>query len=300
MSETVDWSVTTPEGFALHCGSAGEGPVLLVLHGGPGGAGCGYLSGLTALAGPDRRVVLFDQLGTGRSDVPPPGYDWTLAGAVDDVEAVRAATGAGRVDLIGHSWGGMLALEYALRRPDRVRRLVLSNTIASAARMTLGFIAQLTELLTPEQLVQALTADALGEHHDPRFRDAVARWLAGWLAAGDGLLPAGLLDEALDSGPAGRGLWGDRLWFATGALRGWDVEPRLGEISAPTLLVNGGHDSSGSDANAPIAAGIPDCEWVTLARSGHDPLDGPAAGTYLALLAAFLDHPDPDAEGATR
>ena len=146
--------VTTAEGFGLHTTVSGAGRLLIGLHGGPGGTGGDYMEPLHRLASPGRRVATFDQLGTGASDVPPADYAWTIAGAVADVEAVRSEFGAETIDLLGHSWGGMLALQYALDHPERVGRLVLSNTSASTQRFTMDVIAQLSTLLSPTQVVQ--------------------------------------------------------------------------------------------------------------------------------------------------
>jgi len=283
-------TVTTDEGFELHCTLSGAGQrVLLALHGGPGGAGAGYLEPLHRLSGPDRTVATFDQLGTGASELPPYGYGWSLARAVADVDAVRRHCGVERVDLLGHSWGGMLALQYTLDHPDHVGRLVLSNTAASTARITLGSLAQLADLLPPAHASAAVTADALGDHEHPAFRTAVEAWLARHGTDGDLDAAREETKEALEPGPAGHGLWGERLWFADGALRDWDVEPRLPEITAPTLVVHGGDDMSSADANRVLAERIPDSEWLTMNHNGHTIFHAPNAPAYLAIVRAFLD-----------
>lgn len=281
--------VTGADGFTLHTVVSGSGDrVLLGLHGGPGGDGGDYLKPLHRLTSSSRKVVTFDQLGTGQSDVPPEDYAWTLAAAVADVEAVRRASGADRIDLLGHSWGGMLALQYALDHPDRVGRLVLSNTTASTARITLDFIAQVSTLMPPAQACAAVTADALGEHTSPDYLDAVAKWLEHYYTEEEAALQT-LTAEALDPGPAGRGLWGDRLWFANGALRGWDVEPRLGEITAPTLIIHGGTDMSSPQSNQALAQGIRHAEWLTMNNNRHEVFDVANAPVYLAIISAFLN-----------
>jgi proline iminopeptidase len=282
-------SAASPEGFGLHCDVTGAGTVLLGLHGGPGGDGSGYMQALHRLGGSSRIVVTFDQLGTGRSEVPPETYRWSMEAAVADVDAVRRHVDADQVDLLGHSWGGMLALQYTLDHPERVRRLVLSNTAPSVATLVTGFIGQLLSLLPAREAAAALTADALGEHDDPAFRIAVSRWLAAYATNNDDLATAELVREALEPGPAGEGLWGDRLWLSIGALRDWDVEDRLGEIAAPTLLVHGGRDMSSRELNHAMAERIPNCEWLTLNRNGHGMFDEPNVGTYLAIVECFLD-----------
>ena len=112
---------------------AGSGErTLLTLHGGPG-APSSYIWSLADLAGDDLRVVFWDQLGCGESDQPDDPSLWRVDRFVDEVEAVRQGLGLGRVDVLGQSWGGMLAQEYALAHPDAVRTLILASTIASSA-----------------------------------------------------------------------------------------------------------------------------------------------------------------------
>ena len=282
--------VLTDEEFRIHCHVSGTGDrVLLGLHGGPGGSGGGYLEPLHRLAGPGRTVVTFDQLGTGASEVPPADYAWSVAGAVADVDAIRRHFAVDRVDLLGHSWGGMLALQYTLDHPEHVGRLVLSNTAASTARITLGALAQLAYVLPESEASAAVTADALRDHGNPHFRTAVEAWLACYGTDGDLDAARAEMKEALEPGPAGLGLWGDRLWFATGALRDWDVEPRLPEITAPTLVVHGGDDMSSADTNRVLAERIPDSEWLTMNNNGHTMFHAPNAPAYLAIVRAFLD-----------
>ncbi|MYU13535.1 alpha/beta fold hydrolase [Streptomyces sp. SID8361] len=281
--------VTGPDGHALHTVVSGDGGHALIgLHGGPGGAGGDYLKPLHRLASPARKVVTFDQLGTGQSDTPPADYAWTLSAAVADVDAVRRACGAERIDLLGHSYGGMLALQYTLDHPDRVGRLVLSNTTASSGRITLDAIAQLSTLMPPAKACAAVTADALGEHSSPDYLEAVAKWLGRYGTANEEGLAA-LTSEALDPGPAGHGLWGDRLWFANGAVRGWDVEPRLGEITAPTLVIHGGSDMSSPESNRALAHGIRHAEWLTMNNNSHDMFEAHNVATYLGIIREFLN-----------
>ena len=113
--------------------SVGDGPgvPLLCLHGGPGSTHLG-LTPLEQL-GDERRVILYDQLGSGNSSKPSDPSLWTVELFLAELANVRDALGLDRVHLLGHSWGGMLAQEYALTQPDGLVSLVLSSTLSSAA-----------------------------------------------------------------------------------------------------------------------------------------------------------------------
>jgi pimeloyl-ACP methyl ester carboxylesterase len=119
-------SLTTDDGRTLAWRELGSGPPLL-LH--PGGPGCSspYFGELEELAA-ERTLLLLDPRGTGRSDRPaePSGYD--LEDYAADIDAIRSHLGIDRLDLVGHSHGGFVAIAWAGNNPDGVRRLVLANT----------------------------------------------------------------------------------------------------------------------------------------------------------------------------
>ena len=89
---------------------------ILLLHGGPG-LGSDYLEPLETLAEQGRTVIRFDQLGSGRSDRPRDLSIWTIEGCISQIDSIRDALGLDRIHLLGHSWGGMVALEYLRSRP---------------------------------------------------------------------------------------------------------------------------------------------------------------------------------------
>jgi proline-specific peptidase len=103
---------------------------LLCLHGGPG-ATHDYLEPLEAVSETGRRVVFYDQLGCGKSDLPDDPSLYTVELFVDEVDAVRSELGLERAHVFGNSWGGMLAMEYALTRPVGLESLVLASSPAS-------------------------------------------------------------------------------------------------------------------------------------------------------------------------
>ena len=89
---------------------------LLCLHGGPG-AGYDYLESLDDMASTGRRVIFYDQLGCGNSDQPDAPSLWTADLFVEEVAAIRHSLGLKETHILGQSWGGMLAMAYALTKP---------------------------------------------------------------------------------------------------------------------------------------------------------------------------------------
>jgi proline iminopeptidase len=109
--------------------TGGAGPVVLLLHGGPG---CpDYLAPVAAMLPPGVRAVTFDQRGVGGSTC---AGDYRVEDYVADIDTVRAHLGVDQVHLLGHSWGGLLAQLYLARHPDRVASLCLLNSAAGVGR----------------------------------------------------------------------------------------------------------------------------------------------------------------------
>jgi len=120
-------SVQTPDVtlFTRAVGHLESGNVLIAINGGPG-LSSHYMLSLERLAGTELAVITYDQRGISRStDVPLIPENFTFQKYVEDLEYVRAATGVETVHLIGHSWGGLVALSYAVTHPERVRSIVL-------------------------------------------------------------------------------------------------------------------------------------------------------------------------------
>ncbi|MDH4270998.1 MAG: alpha/beta hydrolase [Candidatus Aminicenantes bacterium] len=114
-------------GVTLHARIAGNmsaGKVLLAVNGGPGQSSR-YMVSLERLANAERCVVTYDQRGTGQSSGPSDGYD--LLKYVEDLDAVRQAVGAKSIHILGHSWGGIVAMRYATIHPERVDSLILAG-----------------------------------------------------------------------------------------------------------------------------------------------------------------------------
>jgi proline iminopeptidase len=116
----------------------GRGSPLVILHGGPGSNHEYFLPYLLPLA-KHRQLVLIDERGCGRSQKLSERGQYTLDGMAHDVEAVRDALNLGAIDLLGHSFGGILAQAVAVGYPDSVRRLILAGTGSSAARINTDF-----------------------------------------------------------------------------------------------------------------------------------------------------------------
>lgn len=295
----MEGRVGVEDGYSVWYRVVGGGPAdpgragvpLLVLHGGPG-CGYDYLEPLEALAA-DRPVVFYDQLGSGRSDRPvdDPGR-WVIDRFVREIDRVRAALGLDRVHLLGHSWGGWLAIEYLTTRPGGaaaagVERTVLASTSASLP----AFEAETRRLRTllPAEVQAALDeGDATGDVTTDAYQRAAERFYAEHVCRLPEWPEPMLRTIAnLENNQSYEVMQGPNELVITGNLRTWDRSADLAAIDVPTLVTCGRHDEMGPPCAGPLAAGIPGAELAVFEHSAHTAhLEEPEA--YQAAVAAFL------------
>src|SRR5580704_5838807 len=142
----------TVSGHRIWFESEGQGEVLLLHPGGPGASHDYFHPWFSALSN-RVRVIYIDPYGTGRSDRAKQPKEYSLAGEVDDIEAIRKALNLGRINLLGHSYGGIVALSYAVKYPQSLKRLIISNTLVSSAawQLTNNHANAETKLFFPEK-----------------------------------------------------------------------------------------------------------------------------------------------------
>ena len=117
-------------GTSLFYKTMGSGEPIIVLHGGPGFDHRQFLPYIWELA-ERHKVILYDQRGTGLSSGPIDSTSISIDSFIADIEGVREAFGIERMNLLGHSWGGILAMHYGIRHPENLRSLILCSTAAS-------------------------------------------------------------------------------------------------------------------------------------------------------------------------
>ena len=129
-SPAVEEGFVEVTGTSLFYKTMGSGEPIVVLHGGPGFDHRQFLPYIWELAA-RHKVILFDQRGTGLSSGPIDSKSISIDSFIADIEGVRNAFGIERMNLLGHSWGGILAMHYGVRHPENLRSLVLCSTAAS-------------------------------------------------------------------------------------------------------------------------------------------------------------------------
>lgn len=247
-------------------GAAHERVPLMILHGGPG-APHDYLENLEALASETRRVVFYDQLGCGRSDHPDDPALCYVARFADELETIRGELGLERVHILGQSWGGMLAQEYALRQPAGLVSLVLANTTSSIP-LWVAEANRLRELLPPEVNATLLRHEEAGTTDSQEYRDAVQVFYDRHVCR---VRPyPDYVRRAFDQiGFVYNYMNGPSEFHIVGVIKDWDRTDRLSEIRVPTLILSGRYDESTPLLNETLHRGIAGSEWVVLENSSH-------------------------------
>jgi L-proline amide hydrolase len=267
---------------------------LVVAHGGPG-CSHDYLLGLAALAEAGRPVIHYDQIGGGRSThLADRGGDfWTVDLFLREMDNLLEALGVrDRYHLLGQSWGGMLGAEHALRRPEGLRSLVISNSPASMELWIEGADRLRSEL--PTEIRVALDRhEADGTIADPEYLAATQAYYDRHVCRVVPNPPEVLkTTELMNEDPTVyHTMNGPNEFFCIGTLRTWSVVDRVRDVAVPTLLVSGGFDEATPESVRPFADNIPDVRWEVLERCSHMPfVEEPER--YLALVSGFLAQHD--------
>lgn len=283
--------ISLNNGYKLWYRIVGDGPgkPVLLLHGGPG-AGHDYQEPLEALSA-DRPVVFYDQLGCGRSDRPDDPSLWTIDRFCREVDEVRAALGLTTCHVLGHSWGGWLAIEWLLRRPPGVRSAVLASTSSSAAQ----FVAEARRLIgqMPAAEQEALRIhDAAGDYDHPDYQAAMGTFyrrhvcrLAEWPDCLNRTV------ANLDGNQVYLTMNGPNEFTVIGNFKYWDRTDRLHEITEPVLITVGRHDEITPACAEAIHARLKDSRLVVFEDSAHC-AHIEETERYCAAVAAFLREHD--------
>jgi proline iminopeptidase len=260
---------------SLYARVIGRGQPVIVLHGGPDFDHRYLLPDLDRLKDAFR-LIYYDQRGRGRSADGVRPEDVTLATEVDDIDKVRRHFRLDAPALLGHSWGAVLALEYALRHRTRISHLIVMNP-APASTSDFAVLRRFyLEKLGPDMDRQReILASAAYQAGDPEavtaryrihFKPALKRpedfeKLMGTMKAGfssqgkEGILKARAVE--------------DQLMHDTWELPGYDLLPKLRGLRIPTLVITGDHDFIPVEVAEHIAQAIPDTRLVTLKDCGH-------------------------------
>jgi proline iminopeptidase len=287
--------VTTPDGtFHVWTKRVGNNPKLkvLLLHGGPGATHAYFEAFDSYFPGAGIQYYYYDQLGAGHSDRPTDTKLWTIDRYVDEVEQVRKALHLDRSNfcVLGHSWGGILAIEYALKYPQHLKCLVVSNMMASIPAYNAYARKVLEPAMDPAKLALVKQLEAEHRTDDPRYMQTLipmhyekhilrmpyAQWPEPVKRAF-----ADINEQiyVLMQGPSELG--------ASGRLEHWDRFDDLHRIEVPTLVIAGRYDTMDPAYMKAMSEQFPHGQYLLCPQGSHmDMYDDQA--TYFRGLIHFL------------
>jgi proline iminopeptidase len=287
--------IETPKGkFSVWTKRVGNNPGIkvLLLHGGPG-ATHEYLEAFDSyLPAAGIEYYYYDQLGSAYSDQPDDPELWDIPRFVDEVEQVRAALGldAGNFYLYGQSWGGLLAIEYALAHPENLKGLIVSNMMASIPAYNAYATSVLMPEIEPPALAEIQALEQAKDTENPRYME---------------LLVPNHYEQHILRMPADQ--WPDpvnrafkRLNYdlylrmqgpselgASGLIEHWDRTADLEKIAVPTLVMGARYDTMDPKHMEWMAGQFPNGSYLYCPEGSHFALYDDQA-TYFEGLIEFL------------
>ena len=227
-----------------------------------------------------RQLIFYDQRGRGESQAPPGVQAARIEHDAGDVGALRQALGIGLWDLLGHSWGGAIALLGAERDRDGTRRIVTVNAVGPTSAWMAGLQAAALERLPPAEraVLQRFTPEEL-ERPDPEVQSAYARAMyPAWFAEPD--------FARMFAPPRSTSRTGAAV-LARLRREGYDWTTLLRALDRPTLVLHGERDLLPLAVAGALVAALPDARLAPIPRSGHMPF-WEAPEQFFSLVDSFL------------
>ncbi|OGD11984.1 MAG: proline iminopeptidase [Candidatus Aminicenantes bacterium RBG_13_62_12] len=285
--------VETPKGtFRVWTKRVGNNPRLrlLLLHGGPGGTHEYFECFESFLPSEGIEFIYYDQLGSAYSDQPKDRDLWTVERFVEEVEQVRKALGLTKDNfcLLGHSWGGILAIEYALKYQQHLKGLVISNMMASCPEYDAYAENVLAKQMEPSVVEEIRTLEAAEDFGNPRYMELLVpnHYLKHICRLPEWPEPvnrsfARLNQEiyVLMQGPSEFGV--------SGLLEKWDRKADLVKIAVPTLVIGAAHDTMDPKHMEWISNQVQNGSYLFCLNGSHMCLWDDQE-TYMSGLVGFL------------
>ena len=292
--------IETPKGtFNVYTKRMGNNPKMrvLLLHGGPGGTHEQFGNFDGYLPNEEIEYIYYDQLDSYYSDKPNDSTLWTTEHFVEEVEQVRKALNLTKDNfyLLGQSWGGILAMEYALKYQDNLKGLIVSNMVASVPEYNKYAHEVLGPKLPNDVLKEIKEIEANKDFANPRYEELLMEHfytehilrkpLEEWPKS------VHLLFEHLNSdiyiymqGPSEFGITGDA------SLKDWDISGKLKDIKVPTLMLGAKHDTMDPKYMEWMATEVQNGRSITTNGSHLSQFDDPE--TFFPAVVNFIKDVD--------
>lgn len=262
---------------------------MLTLHGGPGWNHYYFECFEDFLPASGLSFYYYDQLGCGFSDVPDDKSLWTVERYIAEVEQVRRELALDRMILYGHSWGSMLAMEYAVHYPERIEALVISNMSASIPSY-MEYSAQILSRLPASERAIIARTRASGKYDSSEYQQIVQKVYDQTLCRIHPWPEPILRSERMANETIYNVMCGPDDLNVTGNLKNWDMWDRLHKITAPTLLIAGRYDEMAPDQMQRMSTLIPHSQFVVCSNGAHFAMYDDQRAYFDALIPFVRAH----------
>ncbi len=258
---------------------------LVVLHGGPGSAH-NYMLDVSRVAETGRQVIFYDQVGCGLSTGPDDMAEYTFELFIDELNNLRDYLRIEDIHLLGHSWGGMLAIEYLLSKPQGVHSAILASAMISMPLFTKELSRLRAKL--PKGVQKTLEKhEQDGSTNAQEYDDAYREYHRRHIFRGEQKPPYAQAPENDLAHDIYDLLWGVNEAYPDGSLGNWDRSQDLGKITVPTLVTSGTFDELTPKQAKMTALRLPNATRAEFAFSAHLPhMEEP--GRYIETVNEFL------------
>ncbi|MEY8000472.1 proline iminopeptidase [Clostridium sp. Mt-5] len=244
---------------------------LLLLHGGPGSTH-NYFEVLDKVAEDGRAVIMYDQLGCGLSATPSRPDLWCAKTWIEELIQLRKYLGLGEIHLLGQSWGGMQAIQYACEyKPQGIKSYILSSTLPSAAIWEKEQRRRVAYL--PQEMQDAISkAEKTDDYSSKEYKKAETEFMHRYCADPAGPeSPECLTRPKIVGTEAYTTAWGQNEFTPSGTLKNFDFMEQIGDIQEPCLITSGLIDLCSPLIAKTMYDKIPNSEWQLFEFSRHMP-----------------------------
>lgn len=282
VSDNQDGFVTL-NGSEVYYKSVGSGDPMIVIHGGPVLDHSYFLPQFEALA-ESRRLIFYDQRACGQSSIEVDSATMSIAGFTDDIEQLRQSLKLEKVDVLGHSWGGLLAMHYAMKYPQHTKSLILSNSMPAS---TEGWQEEETQLAARITKEDSLARMQIMTSEEMKQRKASAIKKLMMLSFKTQFYDTSRLHDLNLYIPEDFMARSAKFSYLGKDLNSFNLYDGLSKLKIPTLIIYGEHEPAASLSGKELEKTITGSKLVIIEESGHFPfVEQPEA--YFKVVEEFL------------
>ncbi len=285
VDSTIESGLQSVNGTQLFVKTMGTGEPILIVHGGPGLSHDYFLPHLKNLA-EDYLLIFYDQRASGQSSMDVDTSSVNFDQFVEDIEGIRKAYGIENLNLLAHSFGGLIAMNYATKYPDKVGNLLLISSIGASTELNDQSNQVLAERFTQEDNMSRMEIFSSNE-----FRNRNPKSIESLMKIGfKHQFSNPTLVDSLRLNLSGNYFRSSELLQLLGpGITNYDFHSSLSRISAPTLILYGDYDPLAEIAGLPLAETIEGSKLIILEDAGHFPfIEKPEA--FKSNVSEFLEN----------